>query len=356
MDAVKQIIQRQPWIPAAAALALGLGIGLLIGWVIAPVEYVDATPAHLRQDLRDDYLRMAIDSYSVNKDVELAVQRYEHLGEYAKDTLSNVSTNPQLVSVTAIQNYRAVVEIFQSGEAAEAGDTPGADADTEPEQPAEDDGAVTQVRKVVGLIPYVCGATAIVGLALAAVLILRSRRSGSEEAQGDLGDEFERPFEAEDLDARLNSKPAMQREPLAEFRTIYTMGDDLYDDSFSIESPNGDFLGECGVGIGDVIGVGEPKKVSGFEVWLFDKNDIQTVTKVILSEYGARDEATLNRLAAKGDPVMAQDGGIVELQTASLKVEARIVELIYGEGALPQDSFFERVTIELRAWPRATLA
>ncbi|MBN1267760.1 MAG: hypothetical protein JXA25_19875 [Anaerolineales bacterium] len=352
MDSIKALLKRMPWIPAVAALITGIVFGLLIGWVIAPVEYVDATPAFLRQDLRDDYLRMAIDSYSVNKDVELAVQRYEALSDYARETLSNVSSNPQLVSVTAIQNFRAVVEIFQTSES--SGGT------AEGEQASGDSAAGVeptdgQFQKIAGIIPYVCGATALIGLMLAVVLIIRARRGKGEKEEEYFDDEFDHPFEAEDLNARLNSKPSMLREPLAEFRTIYTLGDDLYDDSFSIESPNGDFLGECGVGIGDVLGVGEPKKVSGFEVWLFDKNDIQTVTKVILSEYGSRDEATLTRLAAKGDPVMAEDGGVVELQTASLRVEARIVELIYGEGALPHNSFFERVTIELRAWPRATL-
>jgi hypothetical protein len=142
------------------------------------------------------------------------------------------------------------------------------------------------------------------------------------------------------------------QEPLATFRTIYSLGDDLYDDSFSIESATGDFLGECGVGIGDVIGVGDPKKVSALEVWLFDKNDIQTVTKVLMSRYAFQDDPTHNRLAAKGDPALAESGGVIYLQTASLEVEARVVDLVYGEGALPPESFFERVTIELRAWSR----
>jgi hypothetical protein len=44
-------------------------------------------------------------------------------------------------------------------------------------------------------------------------------------------------------------------------------GDDLYDDSFSVDSPSGDFLGECGVGISETIGVGDPKSL-GLEVWL----------------------------------------------------------------------------------------
>ena len=45
-----------------------------------------------------------------------------------------------------------------------------------------------------------------------------------------------------------------------------------------------------------------------------------------------------------------------DLQTASLEVEARIVDFKYGEGPLPPESYFERLTIELRAWPRGTLA
>ena len=81
--------------------------------------------------------------------------------------------------------------------------------------------------------------------------------------------------------------------------TTYMAGDDLYDDSFSIDSPSGEFLGECGVGISDTIGVGDPKKVTAFEVWLFDKNDIQTVTKVLMSEHAFNDAAIRQRLAPR---------------------------------------------------------
>jgi hypothetical protein len=54
-------------------------------------------------------------------------------------------------------------------------------------------------------------------------------------------------------------------------------------------------------------------------------------------------------MAAKGDPIMGEPGAVVVLETASLQVEARIVDLTYGGGALPPESFFERMTIELRA-------
>ncbi len=42
--------------------------------------------------------------------------------------------------------------------------------------------------------------------------------------------------------------------------TTYMLGDDMYDESFTFDAPNGEFLGECGVSSSDTIGVGEPKK------------------------------------------------------------------------------------------------
>ena len=134
--------------------------------------------------------------------------------------------------------------------------------------------------------------------------------------------------------------------------TSYAIGDDLYDDSFSIDAPNGAFLGECGVGISDTIGVGDPKKVSAFEVWLFDKNDIQTVTKVLMSAHAMNDSAIKQRLASKGEPVLLEPGQQFLLETATLQLEARVIEMVYGLGALPAGSFIERLTLELSVWPK----
>jgi len=139
---------------------------------------------------------------------------------------------------------------------------------------------------------------------------------------------------------------------MAQFMTTYMLGDDLFDDSFSIDSPTGEFLGECGVGISESIGVGEPKKVTAFEVWLFDKNDIQTVTKVMMSQHAFSDDALRNRLAAKGDPFLVESGAETELETATLRLVGRVVDMAYGSGATPTQSYFERVTLELAVWQK----
>lgn len=372
MDAVREYLQSK-WAIAAVGLVLGVVLGLAYGWWIDPVDWENATPDLLRPDLRADYLRMAIDSYSVNKDVDLAVERYERLEPFAQETLRAVGANPGEVSTTAIQNFSAVIEIFENpdGEQAPAGGEEGAQPSevqggepdrAEGEDPSREPAAGSTAARFI--LP-VCGATLLIGLLLVGALILRGRLEESVEEEDYLQPGYDMPEEFDLAEAgfgldedqappdelRDEEFPATDIEPLATFRTIYSLGEDSYDDSFSIESPTGDFLGECGVGIGDVIGAGDPRKVSAFEVWLFDKNDIQTVTKVVMSRYAFNDEETRARMAAKGDPVLAQSGEVIYLETKSLVVEARIVDMSYGQSALPNESFFERMTIELRALP-----
>ena len=343
MESISEFTNRK-WVLPLVAVIIGVAIGMVYAWVINPVQWVDGEPQQLRADLQEDYLRMAIDSHSVNRDAELALIRFQALGENGSVTLVVVSEDPKELSPDAIQSFHAVIEIDEQSSEGE-----------------ETDGSA--LSRISGLIIPICGATVLIGLVLAVVLVLRARgrddeagivapdvmEPGSEPGMQDADASFEQPveqalqpFEAE----------AAGDDSLATFRTIYALGDDDYDDSFSIESPTGDFLGECGVGIGDLIGAGEPNKVSAFEVWLFDKNDIQTVTKVVMSNYAHNDTETRNRLSAKGDPIVAEPGSVISLQTASLEVEARIVDMTYGESALPSQSFFERLTIELRAWSR----
>ncbi len=341
MDAIRNLTERKIAI-LILGIILGLFLGVIYAWVIQPVKWVDGTPEDLRQDLRVDYLRMTIDSYASNLDADLAMERYQSLGEFGAETLDLVGETPAEVEPSAIQKFQALLAVEEP-----VADEPSVEEDEgEAEAPS---GSVAS-----RLIMPVCLATLGLGVLLAIALLVRRRMEAKGE---DYEDVFEAPamdepfevFESEEGPMDLPSEQA-----LATFRTTYTIGDDLYDDSFSIESPaTGDFLGECGVGIAEAIGVGEPKKVSAFEVWLFDKNDIQTVTKILLSGYSFKDEETLSRISAKGDPILAESGGVVELETASLRVEARIVDMNYGSGALPQESFFERMTIELKAIAKA---
>lgn len=333
MDAMRELANRKIVI-ALLAFILGLALGLVFAWLISPVEWIDGIPSQLRRDLQVDYLRMAIDSHALNQDDDRANERYANLGEDNAAILAEVGEKPDNVEPSDIQRFKDIVKYLPSSE--------------EADEPSGEEEAESSIALSKLLLP-VCGATLLLGLLLAAAIILRRRMESGPAPTSREADFFE---EAAGYPADEPAPAPTGDQPLATFRTTYSLGDDLYDDSFSIEGATGDFLGECGVGIGDVIGVGDPKKVSAFEVWLFDKNDIQTVTRVLMSRFAFNEKDSRARLSAKGEPVEAVSGEVVILETASLQVEARIVDMNYGESALPPASFFERLTIELRAFPK----
>jgi hypothetical protein len=128
------------------------------------------------------------------------------------------------------------------------------------------------------------------------------------------------------------------------------MGDDRYDMSFSIENGAGDFLGECGVGISETIGAGSPSQVTALEVWLFDKNDVRTLTKVLMSEHCYNDTTLRAKLAPKGEAILVRAGEVVPLLTQTLKINARVDNVVYGDASR---SYFQQITIQIGAWSLA---
>jgi hypothetical protein len=324
--------------PVIAAVLAGLGgilIGLIWGWVIQPVEWKDAPPSLLNVSYQEEYLRMAIDSFGVNNDSELALKRYQALGSSGPAVLLTVQRNPGKQNPVTIISFSNVVQPVGGVATPTPGGTP-----TTP---------TTNNRLVsYGIIAFAVLAVAGVGFALFKFLRPMLSRRGGEATPAQQAHRLSRQTELTDY-AGKGEEP-----PIAQFVTTYVLGDDLFDDSFGIDSPSGEFLGECGVGISETIGVGDPKKVTAFEVWLFDKNDIQTVTKVLMSSHAYNDVATYQRLEAKGEPILVEAGKQVVLETAALQLVATVSDVEYGQGALPDSSYFERVTLELAIWPKVT--
>jgi hypothetical protein len=331
MDKIREQI-RNPLVTAIVGFVVGLIIGLpVLGWGLWPVQWKDAEPKFLRDDLKQDYLCMVIDSYTRRGDQAEAVSRFELLGEDAQTVLDNLLPGTCKLNESEINNFRAVV-------LGPVVPKPITTAEPDQEKP---EGTGSRLGLVVGL----CSATLLVGAAAVYLLVFRKRGTRMESPAG-LAQEHSRQA------IRTDFASEGQEAPIAQFMTTYMLGDDLYDDSFSIDSPTGEFLGECGVGISETIGVGDPKKVTAFEVWLFDKNDIQTVTKVLMSPHAFNDPGIRQRLESKGEPVEVEAEKRVLLETATLQLEARVVDISLGGGALPENSFLERLTLELAIWPK----
>ena len=63
------------------ALLTGLGLGLAYSWLISPVTYVDANPAMLRTDFKDQYRIVIAASYASSHDLARARSRLQLLGD-----------------------------------------------------------------------------------------------------------------------------------------------------------------------------------------------------------------------------------------------------------------------------------
>jgi len=337
MNKVSSLIGRRPLLALAVAALLGLGLGLLIAWGLWPVQWTDAGPQHLRADLQAQYLKGVALRLDLDHDAKAAAAALADWPN-AADAVQAVRDQ----STTTEQERQQLERLKQtllsaSGTGGQAQPAPAADT-------------FATVRNI-GLI-------CLVGLLAAAVIggtwALVQGRVGSlgrllpvhVEEEGEEGEDGA----TQPVYERRSIRPGA--EPVAHFTTTYEFGDDGYDDSSSVESASGEFLGEYGVSVAEAIGLGEPRKVTALEVWLFDKNDIRTITQVLMSEHAYYDDAFRAKLAPKGEAVLARVGETLVLETASLTVHARVIDLEYREGNLPPQSVFNRVTVELTAWVR----
>lgn len=329
---------------------LGVMIGMFWAYQVAAVKFRDAEPVHLAQGYKDQWIKMAAVEYAASQDVEEAKRKIVKAGVSPQmiDKLitDNQQTNPQLT--TQLQSLREVAAASQSQANKQA-----------------DKVKTSFIRGILGPI----GGLLVIGL-IGVLLALfftfywvvpigkwAKPKPGSAAASmaastGGATHAMRVAAQKAVAEQRTDFAAVGEVAPISQYMSTYILGDDLYDDSFAIETPAGEFLGECGSGISETIGVGDPKKVTATEVWLFDKNDIRTITKVLMSEHAFKDQTLRTKLAPKGEAVMVAPDSVAVLETQTLRVQIRVIDLQYGEGSLPPNSFFERLTVEIAAWPK----
>ncbi|MBT3188571.1 MAG: hypothetical protein HN736_04020 [Anaerolineae bacterium] len=334
MDLVNSLLEKlkNPVAAAIVALALGFIFGLVWGWGIQPVEWVDAAPELLNENYQRDYLRMTIDSFLTNGDTALATQRWQSLGASAPQLLQDIGNEPGVQNKTAIDAFGLLVGTAAPG------------ALEQPEATPSDNTTSSSTQYfLIGL-----GILAVFAVGFFAFRLLRpSISKGGETTPAQQAAHLSQSAEQTDYSEMGLATPITQS------MTSYVVGDDLYDESFSIESQAGEFMGEYGVGISDTIGVGDPKKVTALEIWLFDKNDIKTATKVLMSDHAFNDPDIRQRLEAKGELVVIGSQKQIMLETETLQLLVTVADLEYGSGPLPPSSYFDRATLELAIWPRS---
>ncbi|MEP7287259.1 MAG: hypothetical protein ABI947_16005 [Chloroflexota bacterium] len=332
-----------PKLLPVGTLLLGLALGFIWAYILAPTVYTGAGPVNLSESWQTEYVKQVAWQLQATNDESNAKTQLSRLGDSDKIVSEMVQTNTDSQLAPLLQRLQPLA--------------------------VKDDAELSKVTPGFfnsNLTPFLCllgvaiifGGAVVVNTIIPVTLLFQGR--SKERSTVAVGQEKERRKAMEAAKKAAAAAPAppaaanaIERgTPTGQYMSTYILGDDLYDDSFSIETAAGEFLGETGAGISKTIGVGDPKKVTATEVWVFDKNDIKTVTKVLMSEHAFNDEAIKAELASKGEAVMVKPGSIVMLETQTLTVQARVVDLAYGSGSLPPNSFFDRLTVEISAWPK----
>lgn len=354
----------------SVGIVIGFIIGLVVGYFVLglwllPVEYEQAYTYQLVDDEKQQYVAAVVDSYNLTKQLGTAQGRLntwtveEKVTEltqlFAEYLEQGKTQEAQQVAALATELQRVegwdpaiVNEVTNQVANQYAGDGEPAKAQAAslfaseltgaapvpaqpPASPSPQPGTglpigYTRVLAVCGVLLLVVGLIALI------LIVSRQRQARQRPAAG----------EAEPVWAGEGPPPLLQK------TSSYVLGMDNLDESFAIETEDNEWLGECGMGISESLDDGTPRRVTAFEVWLFDKPNTLTITKVLMSDYANNNETLRNKLASRGEPVLAAPGGTFSLETPDLIVEAQIVDMEYGEDT-PAYGYFNSLKVMLTA-------
>lgn len=337
------------WLFLGGAFLIGLLVGwIVLGWWLFPVSWTGATLQDVTSADKQMVLETIAEAYQADPNPAVALDRLQTLGSQEEieqlmvDTVEQATANGDLATVNQINALAGGVGLAVPGAPAQPQTTP-----TGQESQGIDLGAV--LRALLGL------AVLLGGIALA-LWLLSKRRGTTEESSLKRDEAFdESPEESDDQEQFIAAEPApapaaapARAAPLMQqYSATFVPGDMAYDETFSIEAPGSGYLGECGMTISEMVS-GDPNRVTALEVWLFDKSDIRTVTKVLMSDYAYGNPALREKLSSRGDAVLARPGAAFVLDAQTLRLEGQIRSMEYAEGEGPAHSAFRRLTVDLR--------
>ncbi len=340
----------EPYMPSRQTiliLILAFIFGLIWAYALSPVVYYNGDPSQLEQGWQNEWVINLAARY---ERAEAQGVPSDELRQQIVRLLAAVDDPLGIANAQGITNpdFLALAQEAQPG------------------TPAPQPGNLLS-----SLLPFIIGSIVVAVLAVVISLLgriliypnliepqikrLRGGTAASDHATQTTIDAIRRAKAAE---AKARETAVVDDElgqPIVRRMSVYIMGRGSYDDQIEIEDENGAFYGEAGATIAETIGEGTPEKVTAVEVWIFDKEDfVRTVNAVFASEYAYNDPAIRSRLETKGEVILIQPGAIAVLETNLLHLRARVVEMSYGEGPLPPNSYLENATIEFAVWFKKT--
>lgn len=351
-----------PILLGVGGLVIGLLVGwFLFGWVLFPVQYTNADLWDLNPPAKELYIVTVADAFAADQNLTLAQERLRGL------TAQEISQS--LTAEFAKRNTKGdAAGAARISSFAQALGMPLSSTPTRP-SPAPTPAKSSSITDNLGMLLLVlAGVILLVAAGLFLYMRMRNRQAPPQVAPAAQTAAVASPAEFAESPGQAPAMPAAPAaavaapaaaaatrpaatpvsKSLGTFAATYKFGEDNYDTSFTLETTRGEFLGETGMGSSETVGEGKPDKVTAFDVWLFDKTDVRTVTQILMSEAAFNTQATRQRLATKGELVLAEKGKTVRLETATLIVDCEIVDLVYASTpGLPPNSHFQKLIVEM---------
>jgi hypothetical protein len=335
-----------------------------------PVYAGGAYPNELTQNYQDHYLAMVIDSYIVNRQAEAAAERLKAFDQAAKiralgrwsanyvaggRATEAQAVNELAVKLKEIEQWQPETISAVAGQLATEFQTDGAKsqaintfagqlgqvpvesapapqaapAEAAPAEPAPAEDGGTPAWQLALLC---CLGLLLIGLI--AFLVYRRFGGKAKPAAPQVVWEGEGPA------------------PVKSWSGTYTLERDTFDESFTVETENGAFVGEVGMSISEtVLSSLGPKQVTAFDVWVFDKTDITTYTTVLLTEQALQDDKV--RAALEGGsqvrPVVAEPGEEFTVEGAAIRADAVVKNVQLAQNPAGKE-YFDRLEITLNVF------
>ncbi|MBL8131143.1 MAG: hypothetical protein JNL42_04735 [Anaerolineae bacterium] len=334
-----------PRLAVIVALVIGVLAGLFWGYNVHETIYYDGQPSALQQTWQNEWVKLLADRYAATTDRDISgniVDLLQRVDDPLGIVDSLLANSAETENAGKLQAIRPFAEAAQASAAA---------------APQPND--TWMILRPFIMAPLVFAIAALIFVVVYNLLIkpivvdplikrLRGEKTSKEVLEVRKAQQEERRI----LETRKTDFTAVSAlgAPLMQRMTTYpAMGGGDFDESFEIEE-NEMFLGQCGAVISDGIEM-QPGQAMAIEVWLFDKDDfVRTFTKVFVSDYVFNNPSLRARLQEKGDVVLAQPGAVIVLETNTLRVQARVVEMSYGVTAAPPNSAFQKFVLELASW------
>ena len=102
------------WLQILLIAIFGLVAGLIYGWYVAPVEYVNTTPDTLHQSYKNEYTLMVAETYLAQRDPELAARQLALLGSAHPAEIIQTSLDSAEYSDEELERVNALLDEMEA--------------------------------------------------------------------------------------------------------------------------------------------------------------------------------------------------------------------------------------------------